>query len=166
MEIGNKINNITRLTRLIVSILACQAAGMVGSIFTVQSIPAWYASLQKPWFSPPNWLFAPAWLSFYTLMGISLYIVWSRGLKKKTVRAAIKIFAVQLVLNSLWSILFFGLQSPLYALMEIVVLWCAILYTIVKFYKISRNAGLILLPYLLWVSFAAVLNFSVWMPNP
>ena len=158
-----KIKNIAKL---IVAIVVCQMAGIVGSIFTVPAIPVWYESLQKPSFSPPNWLFGPAWLTLYTLMGISLYLVWKRGLENKNVKNSLFVFAVQLVLNAFWSYLFFGLQSPFFAFIEIIVLWVAIAFTIFKFYKISRNVGLILIPYILWVSFALILNFYVWRLNP
>jgi len=151
------------VVKLILAIVICQAAGLVGSIFTVPSIPTWYATLQKPSFSPPNWIFAPVWTILFTLMGISLYLVWRKGRGNKNVRNALLIFAVQLVLNVLWSVLFFGLQSPLYAFVEIIVLWAAILFTILKFFKVSKNAALLLIPYILWVSFAAYLNYSIWI---
>ena len=154
-----------KILRLVVSVLVCQAAGVVGSLFTSPSIPTWYASLQKPNFNPPNWIFAPVWTILFLLMGISLYLVWSKGLRIKKVKTAVFIFAIQLILNMLWSFLFFGLQSPLYAFIEIVILWLAILLTITSFYKISKIAGYLLLPYILWVSFAAVLNFSILILN-
>ena len=152
-----------KITKLILAILICQLAGIVGSIFTSPSIQTWYATLQKPVFTPPSWLFAPAWITLYTLMGISLYLVWNK--RDKRVKEAISIFFVQLVLNSIWSILFFGLQSPFLAFIEIIILWIAILFTILKFYRISKNAGLLLIPYIIWVSFALILNFSIWWLN-
>lgn len=153
------------IRKIIFAIIICQLAGAVGSIFTFSSIPIWYASLQKPAFSPPNWLFGPAWLTLYTLMGVSLYLVWQKGLKNKKVKDAITIFAIQIVLNSFWSIIFFGLRLPFIAFIEIVVLWIAIVFTILKFYKISRNAAYLLVPYILWVSFAAILNYNIWILN-
>jgi tryptophan-rich sensory protein len=149
------------IIKLAVSILICLSAGFVGSIFTTPSIPGWYASLQKPSFSPPNWLFAPVWTILYALMGISLYIIWSRGLQNNKVKNAVFAFGIQLLLNTLWSILFFGLKSPFLAFLEIIILWFAILITIIKFYKISKKAGLLLLPYIFWVSFALILNFFI-----
>jgi len=128
----------------------------VGSIFTTPAIPGWYATLQKPSFSPPNFLFAPVWTTLYILMGISLALILNK--KNKT---AIIFFVVQLVLNSLWSILFFGLKSPKLAFVEIIFLWLAILITILKFFKISKLAGWLFVPYLLWVSFASVLNLTI-----
>jgi len=152
--------------RLIFAILICQLAGLVGSLFTYESIPNWYASLKMPSLNPPNWIFGPVWITLYTLMGVSLYLVWTKGLNKKNVRRAIMIFSIQLALNSIWSILFFGLKLPFYALIEIVVLWFAIAFTIFEFYKISEKSGLILLPYIVWVTFALFLNYNIWVLNP
>ena len=151
--------------KLVVSIIACLAAGAIGSIFTRQAIPTWYATLEKPFFNPPNWLFAPVWTLLYILMGIAAFLVWRKGSENRQVRIALIAFLVQLVLNALWSIAFFGLESPLYGLIVIVVLWVAILFTTLSFYRISRAAGVLMLPYLLWVTFAAVLNESIWLLN-
>ncbi|MDD5340776.1 MAG: tryptophan-rich sensory protein [Candidatus ainarchaeum sp.] len=146
-------------------IIACLAAGAIGALATYPAIPGWYASLNKPAFSPPNWVFGPVWTALYVLMGIAAYIVYSAGMKKPAVHDALVIFGVQLGLNLLWSLLFFGLQSPLYGLVCIVALWAAIAVTIIRFYAISRTAGLLLVPYILWVSFASLLNFYVWALN-
>ncbi len=151
--------------RFIISILICQAAGFIGSLFTSPSIPTWYASLKKPSFNPPNWVFFPVWTALFLLMGISLYILWTQALKDGKANIALIFFAVQLVLNILWSILFFGLKSPLFAFIEIIILWLAILLTILISFSVSKVAGLLLLPYILWVSFAAVLNFFLWKLN-
>jgi benzodiazapine receptor len=151
------------IKKLIYSLIICLAAGAIGSLFTSSSIPTWYAALNKPFFNPPNWLFGPVWTLLYVLMGISLYLVWSRGFKKN--KDAITWFFVQLILNTLWSILFFGLKSPLSAFIEIILLWIAILVTLIKFHKISKNSAYLLIPYLAWVSFAAVLNFSIFYLN-
>jgi len=148
--------------KLIVSILICQIAGVIGSIFTAPSITSWYADLQKPAFSPPNWVFGPVWITLYTLMGISLYLVWN---KKKNVKIPLTLFFTQLILNSIWSIIFFGLQNPFYALIEIIILWIMILVTIIRFYKISKKASLLLLPYIIWVSVATILNYYIWILN-
>jgi benzodiazapine receptor len=152
-------------SRLIASVLICQLAGIIGSVFTVSSIPDWYAGLNKPWFTPPNWLFGPVWITLYTLMGISLYIVWNKGLGNKNVRSAITVFGIQLFLNSVWSIIFFGIQNTFIALSEIIMLWIAILVTIIKFYRIDRRASLLLVPYIVWVTIAALLNYFVWVLN-
>jgi tryptophan-rich sensory protein len=151
--------------KLIFSIFICLFAGFIGSYFTTPAIPTWFATLQKPSFAPPNWVFAPVWTSLYILMGISLFLVWQKGREDKTVKAAIYLFAGQLVLNALWSFVFFGLRSPLLGLIEIIILWIAILATIMSFMKISRTAAYLLIPYILWVSFAAFVNFSIWRVN-
>ncbi|MBN1940756.1 MAG: tryptophan-rich sensory protein [Candidatus Diapherotrites archaeon] len=155
----------TDFLKLAVSIVICLCAGFIGSFFTSPNIPTWYASINKPFFNPPNWIFAPVWTILFILMGISLYLVWSKGLQAKGVKIAIAIFAAQLVLNTLWSILFFGLQNPFFAFIEIIVLWIFILLSIIKFYPISRKAALLLLPYICWVSFALLLNYFVWILN-
>lgn len=156
---------LTEVTELAVSIIICLFAGFIGSIFTAPSIPTWYTSLKKPFFTPPDWLFAPVWTALFVLMGISLFLVWRRGVKDHRVKPALAVFAVQLILNILWSVLFFGLRSPLAGLIDISILWIAILVTILSFMKISKTAGLLLIPYILWVSLAAALNFSIWRLN-
>jgi len=151
--------------KLVVSILVCQLAGVIGGLFTASSVDTWYATLTKPAFNPPNWLFSPVWITLYVLLGVSLFLVWRQGLQTEGVQIALIVFGLQLALNTLWSILFFGLKMPLFAFVEIVILWCLILITLLKFKKISRLAGLLLVPYLLWVSFAAALNFFLWYLN-
>lgn len=153
------------LLRLAVSIAICQLAGFVGSVFTRISVGTWYAALKKPSFTPPNWVFSPAWITLFVLMGIAAFLVWNKGLSDHKVKIALSIFAVQLILNVLWSAMFFGLRSPLAGLIEIAVLWIAILLTILYFFRVSNTAGMLLIPYILWVSFAAVLNFSIWRLN-
>ncbi|MDP2598324.1 MAG: TspO/MBR family protein [Candidatus Liptonbacteria bacterium] len=157
-----KFNN---TIKLIVSIAISEAAGVIGSLFTTSAIPIWYADLQKPALNPPGWIFGPVWTILYLLMGISLFLVWRRGTENKDARTAIVLFAAQLILNAFWTIIFFGLHNPALAFVEIVVLLAAIIWTTVLFYKISRVAGILLLPYILWVSFAAYLNFAIWQLN-
>jgi len=142
--------------KLVLAILVCEVAGLIGSIFTFPSIPTWYASLVKPSFNPPGWLFAPVWTILFALMGISLYLAWPAGKKA---------FGAQLLLNVLWSVLFFGFHSPLLAFIEIIILWIAILLNIIVFYKKSKPAAYLLIPYLLWVSFAAALNLFIVILN-
>jgi tryptophan-rich sensory protein len=154
------------ILKLVVSIAACLAAGAIGSVFTRSAIPIWYAALEKPAFSPPNWLFAPVWTLLYILMGVAAFLAWRKGLANQQVRVSLIIFLIQLVLNALWSVVFFGLKSPLYGFILIVVLWLAILVTILRFYKISRVASVLMWPYLIWVTFASVLNISIWLLNP
>lgn len=153
------------ILRLIISILVCQLAGLIGSIFTRASVSSWYVSLSKPSFTPPSWVFGPAWITLYVLMGISAFLVWSKGFNNREVKAALIIFGIQLILNALWSAAFFGLRSPFGGLIVIVILWLAILVTILRFLNISTAAGLLLVPYILWVSFAAVLNLSLFLLN-
>ncbi len=151
--------------KLIVSILMCLLAGGLGTIFTISQIPTWYAALNKPSFNPPNYLFAPVWTTLYILMGVSLYLVWKKTLKTKKVRDAVYNFGVQLVLNAIWTPIFFGLHSLLIALIVIIAMWIYIVKTIQSFAKVNGIASLLLYPYLAWVSFATVLNFSVWFLN-
>ena len=153
------------IIKLVVSLIACLAAGAIGSIFTRSAIPTWYATLAKPSFSPPNWLFAPVWTALYILMGVSAFLVWRKGSADKGVRVALIVFLVQLVINVLWSFIFFGMQSPMFGLVVISILWLAILATVILFYRVSRVASVLLWPYLLWVTFATVLNGAVWMLN-
>ena len=158
--------SINNYAKLVLAIVICQLAGVVGSFFTTPSIPTWYASLQKPSFAPPNWLFAPVWITLFTLMGVSTYLVWNKGLQRRDVKTALFVFGIQLVLNALWSFLFFGLQSPFFGFIGIVVLWAAIALTIMSFYRVSKKAGLLLIPYIAWVSIAMILNISIWVLNP
>ena len=148
------------IIKLVASVGICLAAGAIGSIFTSKSVSTWYSTINKPSFNPPNWLFGPVWTTLFILMGVALYLVWTIGDKQ-----AIIFFAVQLLLNILWSVLFFGLKAPFFAFIEIIILWAAILMTIFVFYKVSPKAAYLLVPYILWVTFAAILNFSIWRLN-
>jgi len=152
------------ILKLVASVMLCQVAGFLGSLFTTPAIPTWYATLKKPFFNPPNWIFSPVWISLFILMGISLFFVWRRPDHPKF-KIAFIFFFVQLILNILWSAAFFGLRAPLLGLMDIVLLWIAILFTILNFLKVSKFAGALLIPYLVWVSFATLLNFSLWVLN-
>lgn len=154
------------VVRLLVSIVICQLAGFLGSLFTTPSIPTWYVSLNRPSFAPPSWLFSPVWILLFLFMGISLFLVWGAGTRDPKVKTALTLFAVQLALNVLWSALFFGAKSPLAAFVEIVILWVAILLTILSFSRVSMTAAMLLVPYILWVNFAAILNFHFWRLNP
>lgn len=175
--------------KLVFSVLICGAAGILGSLYTTPAISSgWYANLEKPFFSPPNWIFAPVWGFLYLLMGISLYLAWRKNFAPKNSQStpeektwnpissklwsgswkeenAVAVFALQLILNFIWTVVFFGLKSPGLAFFVILMLWVAISYAIVNFYRISRQASALLLPYWLWVTFAAVLNFSIWRLN-
>ncbi len=151
--------------KLILSIVVCEGAGGIGSIFTVKAIPTWYAALEKPPFTPPNWVFGPVWLTLYLLMGIAVFLVWWRGLGEPKALPAFTIFWVQLVINILWSVVFFGFQSLLGGLIMIIILWLLILLTIITFFRVSNVAGALLIPYILWVSIATYLNAGVWILN-
>jgi translocator protein len=154
-----------KITKFIVSIALCFIVAFLGSIITFPSIPAWYVHLNKPFFNPPNWIFGPVWTILYILMGISLYIVWTKNAGDKKKENAIKIFILQLVLNLLWSLVFFGLHQPLVALIIIIILWLSIFKTIKYFSKLSKLSAQLLYPYIFWVSFASVLNFSIVILN-
>lgn len=153
------------VVKLVIAIGVSEAAGVIGSFFTAPSIPGWYAGLVKPELAPPNWVFGPVWTTLFALMGIAAFLVWKKGWGRKNVQVALAIFGGQLMLNLLWSILFFGLRSPGAALVEICFLWLAIWATIIAFGRISRAAAWLLVPYVLWVSFAAYLNYAIWMLN-
>lgn len=151
------------LPKLIFSIGICLGVGIIGSFFTVSSIPTWYVTLNKPFFSPPNWVFGPVWTILYIMMGISLCMVWiSKGKLKQN---ALHLFFIQLGLNVLWSLIFFGWHNPLLALVDIIALWIAIVLTIKYFYPVSRLAAYLLIPYILWISFASILNLSIILLN-
>lgn len=151
--------------RLIASIVICHMAGVFGSAFTTRAIPTWYATIRKPEFTPPNWVFAPVWLALYTLMGISLYLVWREHAGGAKHRSALMVFGIQLALNAIWSAAFFGLHSPLAGLVVISALLVVLGLTAARFVRVSRSAGLLLVPYMVWVAFATVLNASIWFLN-
>ncbi len=150
--------------RLIASLIFCQLAGFIGSVFTMPAISGWYASLEKPAINPPNWIFAPVWTFLYFLMGVTLYILW-QNLPKIEAKKSLVFFVIQLVLNVLWSVIFFGLKLPMVAFLEIVILWIFILLTMIKSSRVSKASIYLLLPYILWVNFAAILNFFLWRLN-
>ncbi|MEM5812410.1 MAG: TspO/MBR family protein [Candidatus Aenigmatarchaeota archaeon] len=150
--------------KLIISVLIPLSVGFLGSFFTSSSVESWYLTLNKPEFNPPNWLFAPVWTFLFILMGVSFYLVWKIDFGGKR-NSLIGIYSFQLSLNLLWSLLFFGIRNPFFALVEIIFLWFAIMMNVLVFYKASKNSGLLLIPYLMWVSFASVLNYFVVILN-
>ncbi|MFA5135836.1 MAG: TspO/MBR family protein [Patescibacteria group bacterium] len=152
-----------RFLKLITSVVACMSIGALGGWFTASSVRTWYVTLEKPFFSPPNWVFAPVWTVLYIMMGVSFYIIWTS--KKGNRKKAVAFFFIQLVLNFLWSLVFFGLRLPLLAFFDIVLLWIAIVASILQFHKISKPSAYLLLPYFLWVSFASLLNLSIVILN-
>ena len=146
--------------RLVISILICQAAGIIGSFFTFTSVSGWYQTINKPSFNPPGYIFGPVWIILYLMMGISLFLIWQKK-HIVSIKYPVIIFSVQLFLNTLWSIIFFGLHNPLFAFFDILLLLVFIILTVISFYKVSKPASLLLIPYLLWVSFASVLNYFI-----
>jgi tryptophan-rich sensory protein len=151
--------------KLAISIGASQLAGVIGSLFTARTVSSWYLTLRKPSWTPPGAVFGPVWISLYLLMGIAAFLVWKKGLGHAGVKTALVLFIVQLVLNALWSAAFFGVPSPLAGFVVIICLWVAIFVTIMAFLRISTGAGVLLVPYILWVSFAGVLNWSILVLN-
>ena len=151
--------------KLIISILASFAAGGIGSIFTFKAIPTWYATLKKPPKTPPNRAFGPVWTTLYILMGVSVFLIWQNGLGSGGARIAFTLFWVQLALNALWSIVFFGMKSIGGGVITIVILWFLILATAVASFRVSTWAGALLIPYLIWVTIASYLNIGVWWLN-
>lgn len=151
--------------KLIIAIAISLLAGIIGSVFTTPSIDGWYPGIIKPALNPPSWIFGPVWTTLFILMGIAAYLIWKKGLDRRDVRIALGIFVGQLVLNTFWSIIFFGFHSPGRAFIEVIFLWLAILTTIIVFAKISKPAAWLLVPYIFWVSFAMYLNYAIWMLN-
>lgn len=151
--------------KLIVAIAIPLIIGLSGGAFTASAIPTWYAQLQKPSWQPPNWLFGPVWTTLYLLMGIALYLVWKSNAVQSYRQTAFILFAIQLTLNFFWSIIFFNQHQIGWAMAEILVLWISILLTIFSFGKINQTAAWLLVPYISWVSFAAILNYTIWKLN-
>ncbi len=153
------------IIKLIVSIIACEGAGALGAVFTTPAIPRWYKTLKKPSFTPPNRAFGPVWITLYLLMAVAVFFVWSMGLDQSNLLTAFIIFWVQLILNILWSFIFFGRKSLLGGFIAIVILWILILVNIIFFFRVSLVAGALLIPYIIWVTIASNLNFQVWKLN-
>ena len=151
--------------RIIGFVIVCELAGLIGSLFTTPSIAGWYAGLTKPAFNPPNWIFAPVWTTLYALMGLAAWLVYDKGVRRAEVKRALFVFLAQLILNVLWSVMFFGAHRILGAFVIIVALWILILGTILRFHKISKAAAYLLVPYVLWAGFATVLNASLYVLN-
>ena len=152
--------------KLVVACVVSFGAALAGSLLAAGSdTPGWYDNLEKPFFTPPGWLFGPVWTLLYLSMGVAAFLVWRRGLQSKTVRVALAWFLAQLVLNALWTPVFFGFHRIGWSVVVILSLWLAIVGTIWRFREVSKGAALLLCPYLLWVSFAAVLNVSIWLLN-
>jgi tryptophan-rich sensory protein len=151
--------------KLFISIAITLLVGAIAGYFTTSGVNGWYAVANKPSFNPPNWLFAPVWTALYIMMGIALYLVWSKDFSKDIKQTAFVLFAVQLALNFAWSFIFFYAKQPGWAFVDIVIMWVAILLTIWWFGKISPLSAWLLVPYISWVSFASLLNFYIWKLN-
>jgi benzodiazapine receptor len=152
--------------KIVIMVAICLAVGYLSSIVTQDGIVSWYSMIEKPSFNPPNWIFAPVWTALYIMMGVAAGLIWDQTeAKKEDVRTALIFFFIQLALNALWSFIFFGLKNPLLALIEIILLWLMIYETFLKFNKLNRIAGYLLVPYLLWVTFATLLTASIWWLN-
>lgn len=154
------------LFKLIISVLICEAVGLLATPFTISAIDNWYKYLIKPSFSPPDWIFGPVWTILYLMMGVSFYLIWVKGKTYKKMYYSVNIFAFQLFLNFLWSVLFFGLRAPLLGFIDIIFLLTVILFNIFIFYRTSKPAAYLLIPYFLWVLFATFLNFAIVIFNP
>ncbi len=155
-----------KIVKFVLPILICLAVGYASGEVTKESIATWYVHLNKPFFNPPNWVFAPVWTLLYVLMGVAAGKIWNtEGVSKEIIKKALLFFSVQLALNALWSYLFFGLHNPLLALLEIILLELMIYETYIQFKKIDKNAGYFLFPYMAWVGFATILTASIWWLN-
>ena len=155
-----------KISRIAIVVIICLAVGYLSGMVTRASITTWYPTLVKPSFNPPNWIFAPVWTSLYVMMGVAAGLIWNQiTTQKSAVTKALQIFAIQLILNALWSYLFFGLHNLMLATIEVVLLWLMIFETYSQFAKINKTASYVMLPYLAWVSFASVLTASIWWLN-
>ncbi len=152
--------------QLFIAILVCLSAGAIGSLFTMEAIPNWYATLEKPAFTPPNWVFGPVWTMLYILMGIALFLIWRIESPRSEVRRAVIFFGFHLVINASWSIVFFGFQNPTAAFFVILFLIITLLMSMNDFWKLDKKAAFLLTPYLFWVCYATALNFSIMRLNP
>jgi translocator protein len=164
MEPTEKIT-IHSYPKLAAAVLFCLIAGSLGSLVTITGPGSWYSTLQKPFFTPPGWVFAPVWITLFILMGIALCLVWETGTGKRDVQIALGVFGVQFILNVIWSFLFFGLKSPILGFIEILLLWVMIVMTIRAFYRVKKSAAYFLIPYIAWVSLASALNGAIYFMN-
>jgi translocator protein len=155
-----------KIVRILLVVTTCLVIGYLSGTVTRESITTWYPTLIKPVFNPPNWIFAPVWTLLYVMMGVAGGMVWNKlETDTENVKKGFTFFIIQLALNALWSYLFFGVHNPLLALIEIIVLWLMIVETYTQFKKIDKIAGMLLIPYIAWVSFATILNASIWWLN-
>lgn len=155
----------SKLVSLLLSLVAAYSAALIGSFFTLGAIDSWYNTLEKPFLSPPNWIFGPVWTVLYALMAVAAWLVYLQRPRSPQKNKALVVYGAHLVVNALWSIVFFGLHAPLLAFGVIVVLYLLILYTTYLFYQTRRISGLLFMPYILWVSFASYLNLMIILLN-
>ena len=154
-----------KIWRFIAALILCEGAGAIGTIFTISAIPAWYSHLNKPVFSPPNWLFGPVWTILYALLAVCLFILWNKISQNKKAKTAVCLFLGSLFLNAIWTPIFFGLRNPIAGFVVIILMWLSINAMIFYFYKIDKTASLILISYWCWVTFASVLNLAIVILN-
>ena len=155
-----------KITRIAIAVIVCLAVGYSSSTFTKEGVETWYPTILKPSFNPPNWVFMPVWTLLFILMGVAAGLVWDKIKEQnEEVKKALGFFLAQLILNAVWSYIFFGLKNPMLALIEIALLWLMIYETYLKFTKINKTAGYLLIPYMAWVIFAGILNASIWWLN-
>ncbi|MFZ1535277.1 MAG: TspO/MBR family protein [Chitinophagaceae bacterium] len=152
-------------SKLIISIIIPVAIGATAGFFTATGVESWYQTINKPSWNPPGWIFAPVWTTLYVMMGIALFLVWKSNAREGLKKNANTFFAIQLILNFFWSFIFFDQQQPGWALVEIIIMWIAILLTIFAFAKVNKTAAWLLVPYISWVSFATILNYTIWKLN-
>jgi len=157
---------LNKITKIVVALIICLMVGYSASIVTRPSVETWYPTIIKPSFNPPNWIFMPVWTLLYILMAVAAGLVWDKIKEQnQEVKVALGFFLIQLTLNAIWSYVFFGLKNPMLALIEIALLWLMIYETYLKFTKINKTAGYLLIPYMAWVAFAGILNASIWWLN-
>jgi benzodiazapine receptor len=157
---------LNKITKIVVALIICLMVGYSASIVTRPSVETWYPTIIKPSFNPPNWIFMPVWTLLYILMAVAAGLVWDKIKEQnQEVKVALGFFLIQLTLNAIWSYIFFGLKNPMLALIEIALLWLMIYETYLKFTKINKTAGYLLIPYMAWVAFAGILNASIWWLN-
>lgn len=155
------MNNLPKIVKILIAVALCFGLGTLSGVSTISAIQDWYVHLNKPFFTPPNWLFGPAWTILYILIGVAAGLVWHKGTDNPLVKSALGLFVAQFILNLAWSPIFFGMKQPLIALVVIVLLWILILWTILRFRKVDNLAAGLMVPYLLWVTFATALNAAI-----
>lgn len=155
----------SNIVKAIIAIVIPLMVGATSGFFTISGVESWYQTIQKPSWNPPNWIFGPVWTTLYVMMGIALFLVWKEDTSEELKKIAIALFAVQLTLNFFWSFIFFNQQQPGWALVEIIAMWFFILLTIFAFAQVNKTAAWLLVPYISWVSFATILNYTIWQLN-